>query len=204
MPTYAFTDLDRVTDQIHALFDGWVVAGAFSSVLCADGVEVLRLAVHEWVANLVQHAHFPDAPRIELAVAVEDDGVRCRLVDSSAGFDLATQLKRQRLILEAPAPSERGRGLLMLITSTADLTYAPAGPGGPQRLTFVVRDPGEDFFKALFRPEDLATDPTFARSIDSFARSIGGPPSGDGQGGRGLPHPAPAAAPVAAPRADDR
>ncbi len=188
MPTYAFTDLDRVTDQVHALLDGWTTGGAFSSALGADGVEVLRLAVHEWIANLVQHAHFPDGPRIELAVAVEGDGVRCELVDTSAGFDLATQLEHQQSILDAPAPSERGRGLLMLITSTDDLTYAPAGPAGPQRLTFVVRNPGEDFFAALFRPEDLATDP-------SFARSIGGPPGGDGQSGRGLPHPAPSADP---------
>ena len=194
MPTYVFSDLDRVTDQIHDLFDGWAESGAFASVLGFDGVEVLRLAVHEWVANLVQHAHFPGGPRVELALEAEGDGIRCVLVDTSAGFDLATQLERQQSILDAPAPSERGRGLLMLITSTDDLTYVPAGPAGPQRLAFLVRDPGEDFFAALFRPEDLAADP-------SFARSITGAPTGDGQTGHALPHPAPSAPP--APRAED-
>ena len=190
MPTYVFSDLDRVTDQIHTLFDGWVEDGTFASVLSADGVEVLRLAVHEWVANLVQHAHFPDGPQIDLAVEAEGDGVRCVLVDTSVGFDLATQIERQQSILDAPAPSERGRGLLMLVTSTDDLTYAPAGVTGPQRLAFLVRNPGEDFFAALFRPEDLATDPAFVQSM------------GDGLASDLLPHPTPSAPP--APRADDR
>ena len=167
MRTYTFTHLDGVVDRVHALFDGWAEAETFSPVLNADGIEVLRLAVHEWVANLVQHAAFPCGPRIDLTVGVEGDGVRCVLTDSSAGFDMATQIERQKSILDAPAPSERGRGLLMLITSTEDLSYAPAGPTGPQRLSFVVHNPGDDFFAVLFRPEDLATDPAFARSMDA-------------------------------------
>ena len=176
MPTFVFTDLDRVTDQIHAVFDEWTAQRAFAPALGRDGVEVLRLAVHEWVANLVQHAHFPEGPRIELDVRAEAHGVRCVLVDTSVGFDLATQIEHQQSILDAPAPSERGRGLLMLVTSTDDLTYAPAGPDGPQRLAFVVRDPGEDFFAALFRPEDLAADPTFAQSIGGDGQAGGAPP----------------------------
>ena len=186
MPTFVFQDLDRVTDQIHDAFDAWTADRSFAPVLGRDGVEVLRLAVHEWVANLVQHAHFPDGVRIELDVRAEGDGVRCVLVDTSVGFDLATQIEHQQAILDAPAPSERGRGLLMLVTSTDDLTYAPAGPDGPQRLAFLVRDPGEDFFASLFRPEDLAAEPAFARSIE-------GAPGGDGLGGSAPPLPAPSA-----------
>ena len=177
MPTHAFTDLDAVTDQVHDLFDGWSRDAAFAPALGPDGVEVLRLAVHEWVANLVQHATFPSGARIEMTVEPEGDAVRCVLVDSSVGFDLATQIEHQQSVMDAPAPSERGRGLLMLVTSTDDLSYAPAGPTGPQRLGFLVRDPGEDFFASLFRPEDLAQDPTFARSM------------GDGRAGSALPAP---------------
>ena len=169
---HVFTDLDAVTDQVHALFDGWAEAGTFSTALGADGIDVMRLAVHEWVANLVQHAAFPDGDvEITLETGVEGDGVRCALEDSSCGFDLAGQIEHQRSIMDAPAPSERGRGLLMLVTSTDDLTYRPAADGLRQRITFVVRNPGADFFASLFRPEDLAEDPSFARSM------------GDGQAG---------------------
>lgn len=176
---HLFTRLDTVTDDVHALLDGWAEAGTFAQTLGTDGIEVMRLAVHEWIANLVQHATFPDGVRITLAAEVEGDGVRCAIEDSSVGFDLATQIERQQSIMDAPAPSERGRGLLMLVTSTDDLTYVAAGPEGPQRISFVVHNPGEDFFAALFRPEDLETDPTFAQSM------------GDGQLGDALPHPAP-------------
>ena len=174
---HVFRDLDAVTDQVHALFDGWAEDGTFESALGEDGIDVMRLAVHEWVANLVQHAHFPDGVEISLEAAAEGDGVRCVIEDSSGGFDLAGQIEHQRSVLDAPAPSERGRGLLMLVTSTDALTYRPAGDGLRQRVAFVVRDPGEDFFAALFRPEDLATDPAFARSI------------GDGQAGEPVPLP---------------
>ena len=175
---HSFTRLDQVTDQVHALFDAWAEAGTFASVLGEDGIEVLRLAVHEWIANLVQHATFPGPPHIELAVEIDGDGVRCTIEDSSVGFDLATQIERQQTILDAPAPSERGRGLLMLVTSTDDLSYRAASATTRQRVSFVVHNPGEDFFAALFRPEDLAADPSFARSM------------GDGQVGDDLPHPA--------------
>ncbi len=174
---HVFTSLDTVTDQVHALFDGWVRAGTFGTALGADGVEVMRLAVHEWIANLVQHATFPSGVEIVLAVEVEDDGVRCAVEDSSSGFDLMTQIERQQSVMEAPAPSERGRGLLMLITSISDLTYRPAAQGQCQRITFQIQDPGEEFFAALFRPEDLAADPTFAQSM------------GDGQLGTPFPSP---------------
>lgn len=176
---HVFTDLQTVTDQVHALFDGWAESGTFASALGEDGIEVMRLAVHEWIANLVQHATFPDGVEVQLAVKVEGDGVRCAIEDSSVGFDLATQIECQQSIMDAPAPSERGRGLLMMVTSTDDLTYQPADGDRQQRISFVVRNPGEDFFAALFRPEDLATDPTFAQSM------------GDGQAGAPVPLPSP-------------
>ncbi len=177
MPTYAFTDLDHVIDEVHALFDAWADAGTFRAVLGDDGLEVLRLAVHEWVANLVQHASFPSGPRIEMAVGVEGDAVRCAIADSSAGFDMATQLERQRAVLDGPGPSERGRGLLMMIRSTDALTFCPAGGGHLQTITFLVRDPGSDFFEGLFRPEDLQADPSLIRSLgDGQADGVPDPP----------------------------
>ena len=177
MPTHAFSDLDHVIDEVHALFDAWTEAGTFDGALSEAGLEVMRLAVHEWIANLVQHAVFPDETRIELSVGVETDGVRCRIADSSCGFDFVGQIERQQAVFEAPAPSERGRGLLMLVTSTDDLGFVAAGPNRRQAVSFVVRDPDSAFFADLYRPEDLADDPSLARSL------------GDGQAGH-VPDPA--------------
>ena len=158
MPTHAFTDLDTAVDELHALFDRWARQGTFEAVLGIDGLAVLELAVHEWVANLVQHAAFPRGVRIEMTVSVEGDAVRCVVTDTSAGFDMAAQVERQRAVLTGPGPSERGRGLLMMIQSTDDLAFRPAD-GGPQTVSFLVRDPGDDLFEGLFRADDLAYDP---------------------------------------------
>ena len=176
MPTHAFSDLDRVIDEVHALFDGWAEAGTFSGAVTDAGLEVARLAVHEWIANLVQHAVFAGDARIELTVDAEPGGVRCHIEDSSCGFDFVGQIERQRAVLDAPAPSERGRGLLMLVTSTADLGFVAASPGQAQSVRFVVRDPDGAFLADLYRPEDLADEPAFARSLgDGRAGRVPGP-----------------------------
>ena len=171
MTTHTFTDLAAVTDGVHALFDGWDADGTMARALDPTGALVVRLAVHEWVANLVQHAYFRRAPRIELTAEFFDDGLRCVIEDTSEGFDFAQQLGTQRALLDAPAPSERGRGLLMLITCTEEIAFQPAGPGQNQRIAFSVRPPHDDVsFAALFRDDDLAPDDSLGLG-DGAARS---------------------------------
>ncbi|MDT0632183.1 ATP-binding protein [Rubrivirga sp. S365] len=159
MPSFHFHDFDRVIDQVHDLFDAWAEADTFRPVLEAEGLDVLRLAVHEWVANLVQHASFPGSRDVWLTVEADGDGVRCAVEDSSAGFDFTDQLARQREALDRPAPSERGRGLLMLITCAEDLGYRPARPGVNQRVTFTVRGRAGGALDVLFRAADRLPSP---------------------------------------------
>ena len=159
MPLHHFTRLDHAIDEVHALFDAWDETGALKASLDEDGASVLRLAVHEWVANLVQHAAFPLGPVITVEIKPEARTVQCIIEDSSVGFDFASQVEQQHAILDAPAPSERGRGLLMLITCTEALSFQPAAPGVRQRIAFRVRaGTGSALFEPLFRPEDLADD----------------------------------------------
>ncbi|WP_420454894.1 ATP-binding protein [Rubrivirga sp.] len=165
MPTYAFTDLDRAVDRLHAVCDGWAGGGPLVDILGVDGLHVLRLTLHEWVANLVQHAAFGDDREIVLAVEADGDAVRCAVEDTSAGFDFADQIEQQRALLNAPGPSERGRGLLMLVTCAEELEYRPAGPRVRQRLAFAMRNPAGSSLAGLFRPADLATDPSLVRSM---------------------------------------
>ena len=159
MSTHRYTDLDAVVDEIHRLLDAWEQDGSLSPALDANGEIVLRLAVHEWIANLVQHAAFGEREtEITLRVDVLRDAVDVAIEDTSSGFDLLGQLEAQESVLRAPAPSERGRGLLMLITCTEDLDYTPAGDGR-QRLSFRLRNPTDAVFAGLFRPEDAHYDP---------------------------------------------
>ena len=107
MPTTAFTDLDRAVDRLHAVCDGWTDEGPIAHVLGADGMHVLRLTLHEWVANLVQHASFAAEAEILLTIDVQEGAVHCIVEDTSAGFDFAAQIESQRTLLDAPGPSER-------------------------------------------------------------------------------------------------
>lgn len=199
MPRHTFHDLATAVDELHTLVDEWATAGTFAPDVDEDGVEVLRLVLHEWMANLVQHAVFPGDIEIALEVERERGGARCVLEDTSAGFDLLAQLDQQRSVLDAPGPSERGRGLLMLVTCTEDLAFVPAGGGARQRIVFRVRPPvaEQTVLSGLFRPDDLMADlpPDLApahearpyRDRPSLADAdLRLPPGGDGA----APHPA--------------
>lgn len=184
MPRHTFRDLATVVDDVHALVDGWAAGGTLAPGLDADGVEVLRLVVHEWVANLVQHATFHGAVEITLGVRPMANGAACEIEDNSAGFDFATQIAHQQAVLDAPGPSERGRGLLMLVTCTQQLSFAPARGGRRQRIAFHVHPADAmPLLAGLFSSDDLGSD--------DFADAPLGDAPGDG------PPPDPADAPGA-------
>jgi serine/threonine-protein kinase RsbW len=177
MSTHHFYDLDFVVDEVHALFDAWAETGVLRPALDADGEIVLRLAVHEWIANLVQHAAFVERPcEISLSVTAEEEDVLVEVEDTSLGFDLLGQLEAQSAMLDAPAPSERGRGLLMLITCTHALEYRPAGENR-QRLSFRLANPGDAVFAGLFRQSDFEPTEAMVVPLSDF---VDGLPSGDG------------------------
>lgn len=141
--SFEIRDLCSAPDAVAALLERWAAEQALTPPLEPDGFELLRLAVHEWVANLVQHASFPETgPLLRLELRPNGRGVCCTIEDNSAGFDLEGQLARQRARLAAAPRAERGRGLLILTACARDLCYAPvpAPPGGParHRLTFWI------------------------------------------------------------------
>ncbi|WP_412063527.1 ATP-binding protein [Rubrivirga sp. IMCC45206] len=177
MPTYAFTDFEHAVDRLHAVCDGWAAGGPYVDLLGDDGLHVLRLTLHEWIANLVQHAAYDGDQEILLTIGVDGDAVRCVVEDTSNGFDFARQIQRQQQILDAPAPSERGRGLLMLVTCAEELEFRPATETARQRLAFALRDPAGGDLGTLFRAADLQSDPALVHSM------------GDGQAGRPAPSP---------------
>lgn len=133
---HRFNNLESMIDQVHALFDQWEDVGPGASY-SSERLYRAKLAVHEWLANLVQHARFPDNPEVWLEVSRDDGQLECVIEDNSEGFDLEGQLRtRQRI---ADAFPERGMGLLLLHACTQDLSYMRK-ENGWQRLRFRVSD----------------------------------------------------------------
>lgn len=158
-----YDDLDTVVDEVHALFSHWEEDPR--APLDPWGREVLKLAIHEWIANLIQHADFAGRPpQIRLTVLDEEaPRLRCVIEDNSRGFDFQHQLVVQEFTLDvAPEPPERGRGLLMMIACTENISYRPVidpggdgiGPPAWQRLEFWISPQGE----TDFAPAEAAFD----------------------------------------------
>ncbi|MBT8401381.1 MAG: ATP-binding protein [Rhodothermia bacterium] len=135
-----FTDLESVIDGVHSLFDQ-LPPGELHPALDETAILQAKLAVHEWTANLVQHADFEGRiPVVVVDVWTESDQIRCTVEDNSKGFDLEGQLVEKRNGL--PSVPERGMGLLMLQACTSELIYEKTGEG-LCRLRFVV-NAGQD------------------------------------------------------------
>jgi anti-sigma regulatory factor (Ser/Thr protein kinase) len=131
-----FIELHRVIDELHGLFEEWERADALLSHPDPDTIQLFRLAVHEWVANLVQHADFSNRePNITLDVIPNGRRVRCVIENNSEGFPFPEQLDVQRSAL-TPFP-ERGMGLLMLNAATEYFEYSQTDDGR-RRLEFTV------------------------------------------------------------------
>ncbi|MDX1546254.1 MAG: ATP-binding protein [Rhodothermales bacterium] len=133
--THHFRNLDTVIDQVHGLFDAW-------EELLPPRIDVnllyqLKLAVHEWLANLVQHANFEtEAPDVSLTVEPDGDRLRCVIEDNSDGFVLDAHLEIEPEYLDSLP--ERGMGLLILKICTEKLEYQRSEYGGFNRLAFYV------------------------------------------------------------------
>ena len=120
-----YDDIGSIVDDVHALFATFEESSEEHLPLDYFTTQVLKLAVHEWIANLVQHADFGGVkPRVRLSLIPENGRVRCVIEDNSRGFDFVTQSVHQRHQLDkAPHPPDRGRGLLMMIACTENISY---------------------------------------------------------------------------------
>lgn len=134
--THRFTDLDALIDQVHQLFLRWEQEQTFAPVIGQDTLCQLKLAVHEWVANLIQHASFhQDPPEVTITVRADEAQVECAIQDNSEGFDLGAHLGTSLKVFETFP--ERGMGLLILKSCVEDLSYTQ-NDHGYNRLDFSV------------------------------------------------------------------
>lgn len=134
--TIEFVGLHDVVDRVHALFERWECDGSFQPPLDVAALHQLKLAIHEWLSNLIQHADFGDRqPELSITFAQNADSVWCAIDDNSYGFDLNAQLNARSEILERFP--ERGMGLLMIKACTKKLRYRQLCDS-INRLDFVV------------------------------------------------------------------
>jgi len=145
---HTFSDLESLIDRVHALFDDWEQHERFAPMLDMSDLHRLKLAVHEWLANLVQHASFNGhAPEVSLSLELRKEGVCCTIRDNSEGFNLDDELTVRSSSLESLP--ERGMGLLMLQACTKRLSYSRVN-GSEQQLEFVVSTKDNPWLKIQF------------------------------------------------------
>ena len=125
---HRFRNLDVLIERVHALFECWETRLAATPSLDLPTLYRVKLAVHEWLANLVQHATFDGrTPDLYLDVRVTSQLIRCTIEDNSQGFNLHGKLATREQMLEVLP--ERGMGLLMLRACTTELSYAKTDEG---------------------------------------------------------------------------
>lgn len=137
--TTTFSNVETVIEDLHASVDGFFHPDHPLQVHQEeDTVHQFKLALHEWVANLAQHALFPGGFAVTLEVESDFDAacLHTKVIDSSTGFDLKAQLVTRHKALQ-PLPL-RGMGLLMLESLTEELQYVEQ-PDGRFCLSFLMR-----------------------------------------------------------------
>lgn len=134
-----FSDLEAAMESVHACFQESEEDEEAEALCC------LRLAVHEWMANLIRHARFGErCPEVHVRIWREEARLCCVIEDNSKGFDLDTHLDEQPdLIAQAGTFPDGGLGLLMLDASTEALAYERLG-AHRNRLSMAVRSTPHD------------------------------------------------------------
>jgi serine/threonine-protein kinase RsbW len=145
--TETYTDLDRAIDEVRTLADKWT-ASRQSGVPDDKMIHYACLVLHEWIANLHQHAHFrDDPPTVKVRLSYEDCHIFCSVSDNSEGFEMDTHLPTEDDDLESLP--ERGMGLRIIKSCTDDFSYAPA-EDGLYRFEFIIPSDHDPWLNTLF------------------------------------------------------
>lgn len=150
MPLLAreYTDLNRALDEVRRVIEAWLEDQDDASAPRPDTVRYTQLVLHEWIANLLQHADFHDrTPTVQIRLDTQNRHVTCVVIDNSEGFDLAGQLPvEERAMDNLP---ERGMGLRIIDACTDSLSYTAAG-SGLHRFEFSIPADHDPWLSTLF------------------------------------------------------
>jgi serine/threonine-protein kinase RsbW len=143
-----YTDLDRALNEVRSVLDEWSTEQDEASAPSAETVQYTQLVLHEWIANLLQHADFRDrTPTVQIHLATENRHITCSVTDNSEGFDLSEQLPSQEEAID-DLP-ERGMGLRIINACTDRLSYTPT-ESGRHRFEFSIPADHDPWLSMLF------------------------------------------------------
>jgi len=146
--TRTYTDLNRALDEVRSVLQEWSAAQDPAGGPKAETVRYTQLVLHEWIANLLQHADFCDrSPTIEIRIRSERRHIICSVTDNSEGFDFAARLpdKEERMD-DLP---ERGMGLRIINACTDSLSYTST-EAGRYRFEFSIPADHDPWLSMLF------------------------------------------------------
>ncbi|MFB6099301.1 MAG: ATP-binding protein [Salinibacter sp.] len=119
--TKTYTNLDRAIDEVRSIPDEWPAAQA-NEGLDDETLQCVCLVLHEWIANLHQHAHFrTSTPTVEIRLSCRDRQVSGSVLDNSEGFEIEKYLPDEDD--DPGALPERGMGLRLIKTCTDTFSY---------------------------------------------------------------------------------
>jgi serine/threonine-protein kinase RsbW len=110
-----------MVEDVHEYIDRWVQENNRPQQAI-----LLRIALQEWISNLLQHADFNGSDiKVDLDTCVEREMVVCTIEDNSLGFDIEGEPSFSSGIEHQ---GERGRGLWMIREIASEgLLYEPIG-----------------------------------------------------------------------------
>jgi len=143
-----YTDLDRALDEVRSTLEQWSSQLEPPSAPNPETVRYTQLVLHEWIANLLQHANFNGrTPTIEIRLANENKEIACAVTDNSEGFDLSERLpSRDEKMDNLP---ERGMGLRIINACTERLSYTST-ESGLHRFEFSIPADHDPWLSMLF------------------------------------------------------
>ena len=143
-----YSDLDRALDEVRAVVETWTATLEEVPPPNGETVQYTQLVLHEWIANLLQHADFAGrSPSIRIRLTTEERHVRGSVEDNSTGFDLTSRLPTEEETLENLP--ERGMGLRIIDACTDRLSYHPTDDGR-YRFEFSIPADHDPWLSTLF------------------------------------------------------
>ena len=143
-----YTDLDRALDEVRAVLEEWSTRQEEPSHPNAETIRYTQLVLHEWIANLLQHANFGDrTPSLHIRLSTKNRHVTCTVTDNSEGFDLTERLPSEEETME-DLP-ERGMGRRIINACTDGLSYTSTETG-LHRFEFSIPADHDPWLSMLF------------------------------------------------------
>lgn len=122
---HEFSSLASSVEELHQVLDQWSRTKYLGGSMSTEVKVRTRLIVHEWIANLVQHATFNGQnPRVCLEINVHsDERIEVAIADNSAGFSVGNKSELAQKLDSDELPQERGLGLPLIVACTRGLRY---------------------------------------------------------------------------------